>query len=818
MPVSPTYPGVYVQEVPSGVRTIVGVATSITLFVGRTKLGPMNEPTRVTTYSDFARAFGEDNTISDMGRYVKLFFLNGGADCYVMRVAKNPVNSGVTLRNEAGGNVLRVAAKNPGSMGDTIRTAVTYSTQYPEATFNMEVFRWETDSTGNRTKVGREDWKNLSMDPTSASYAPVFLSQKSSLINATDLTVPAPTPGFSIARRVVPDLGTDAGFRTGWEAVLGAGASARHKFQISVDGNRYVPIDLDLPAALNVGGLAAPPRTTLAGAIATRINNQLAATLVPAPAPVVVTFEAGPGTSTLLKIASGSTAVSANRDVRIISSTDASDDLASAAMLGEGNGGTEVGAYAASRPAPTGITYKALDFTPTGAVNTFAGLLQTDLTRIVLDELDPAGNHVPTPALPLPPKINLALATTGVATAAMWNDASGINSFRGVAEKLGLIRDAINNYQAGNASKFFWKAELWGSRLAILPTGGGDNDLVAPASFSTSATDLTTPTSRFNVNVRYYSVGPNATAGSQALGTAGFDGTEPGAAEYDAAYSIVDSKVDLFNLLVIPPDNGAAATPLEQLWPNASVFCAKRRAFLIMDCPDAWDTPQKASTGVDAVRVGLVKDYSAIYFPRLNTTENGLTVTVGGAGALAGLYARIDGSRGVWKAPAGTDSDLRGVSGVDLRMSDAENGQINPVGVNALRIFPDGVVSWGARTMAGSDVFASEYKYIPIRRLALFIEESLYRGLKWVVFEPNDVALWTQIRLNAGSFMHDLFRKGAFQGTTPTEAYFVKVDAETTTQNDRNLGIVNVWVGFAPLKPAEFVILYLQQIAGQLET
>jgi phage tail sheath protein FI len=131
---------------------------------------------------------------------------------------------------------------------------------------------------------------------------------------------------------------------------------------------------------------------------------------------------------------------------------------------------------------------------------------------------------------------------------------------------------------------------------------------------------------------------------------------------------------------------------------------------------------------------------------------------------------------------------------------------------------PEGVLSWGTRTNDGADMFASEYKYIPIRRLALYIEESLYRGLKWVVFEPNDTPLWTQIRLNVGSFMQNLFRQGAFQGTTPQDAYFVKCDSETTTQNDRDLGMVNIWVGFAPLKPAEFVVLYIQQIAGALQT
>jgi phage tail sheath protein FI len=151
-------------------------------------------------------------------------------------------------------------------------------------------------------------------------------------------------------------------------------------------------------------------------------------------------------------------------------------------------------------------------------------------------------------------------------------------------------------------------------------------------------------------------------------------------------------------------------------------------------------------------------------------------------------------------------------------VNDLENGQLNPERVNVLRSFPAyGRVAWGARTMKGSDAQADEYKYIPIRRLALFLEESLYRGTQWVVFEPNDEPLWAQIRLNIGAFMNGLFRQGAFQGTTPSEAFFVKCDSETTTQADRNLGIVNIIVGFAPLKPAEFVILTIQQIAGDLQ-
>jgi phage tail sheath protein FI len=185
---------------------------------------------------------------------------------------------------------------------------------------------------------------------------------------------------------------------------------------------------------------------------------------------------------------------------------------------------------------------------------------------------------------------------------------------------------------------------------------------------------------------------------------------------------------------------------------------------------------------------------------------------------VAGLYARTDGDRGVWKAPAGTEASLIGVQALSYQLNDRENGSLNPLGVNCLRSFPVyGAVSWGARTLRGADQMTSEYKYVPVRRLALFLEESLYRGTQWVVFEPNDEPLWAQIRLNLGAFMNSLFRQGAFQGKTPREAYLVKCDRETTTQDDINRGVVNILVAFAPLKPAEFVVIRIQQLAGQIQ-
>jgi phage tail sheath protein FI len=283
---------------------------------------------------------------------------------------------------------------------------------------------------------------------------------------------------------------------------------------------------------------------------------------------------------------------------------------------------------------------------------------------------------------------------------------------------------------------------------------------------------------------------------------------------------------DLFNLLCIPPDTANGDT-LPAVYQAAMQFCADHRAMLIVDSPAAWSANRetaaaKAVAGLnDLGLTGVAARNAALYFPRVREPDplrGGRVETFVPCGIIAGVMARTDTQRGVWKAPAGLDATLGGISGLDAPLNDQENGLLNPLGINVLRTFPVyGNVVWGARTMRGADQLADEYKYVPVRRLALYIEESLFRGTKWVVFEPNDEPLWGQIRLNVGAFMHNLFRQGAFQGTTPKEAYFVKCDKETTTQNDINLGIVNIVVGFAPLKPAEFVIIKLQQIAGKID-
>jgi phage tail sheath protein FI len=289
------------------------------------------------------------------------------------------------------------------------------------------------------------------------------------------------------------------------------------------------------------------------------------------------------------------------------------------------------------------------------------------------------------------------------------------------------------------------------------------------------------------------------------------------------------ARADLFNLLVIPPilpasDAGAGRVLSAAAKSRAAAFCQTHRALFIVDPHPDWTGPSQITSGIIQLSAYITigsddRKNAAIYFPYLRSPDplqGDAPADFPPAGAVAGVMARTDARRGVWKAPAGLDAGVAGVQELKAKLTDGENGIVNPFGVNVLRTFPAaGTVVWGSRTLAGADALASEWKYVPVRRTALFLEESLYRGTQWVVFEPNDAPLWAQIRLNIGAFMNILFRQGAFAGTTPREAFFVKCDGETTTPDDVNLGIVNIVVGFAPLKPAEFVVIKLQQIAGQ---
>ncbi len=335
-------------------------------------------------------------------------------------------------------------------------------------------------------------------------------------------------------------------------------------------------------------------------------------------------------------------------------------------------------------------------------------------------------------------------------------------------------------------------------------------------------------------NVSAYQLGSTTGIGAQAAGQAGTDGVAPGATELIGNAAAVPptglyalDKVPVFNILCLPRlsqlskvTNPITQADVDAVVAAATAYCNQRRAVFIFDTPNTITNVQQMQAW--AQTTAYRDDHVVMYFPRVlvpDPLNKFRLADFGASGTMAGLYSRFDDNPGVFRAAAGTDAVLRGVSALQYKMSDAENGVLNPLGINCLRTFDIfGNLSWGARTLEGADQLASPYKYLGVRRVANFIEETLYEQTKWVIFQPNDEPLWSQIRLNVGVFMNNLFRKGYFQGQTARDAYFVKCDGETTRQNDIDLGVVNLVVGFAPLKPAEFLIIRIQQIAGQLQT
>jgi uncharacterized protein len=273
--------------------------------------------------------------------------------------------------------------------------------------------------------------------------------------------------------------------------------------------------------------------------------------------------------------------------------------------------------------------------------------------------------------------------------------------------------------------------------------------------------------------------------------------------------------VPIFNLLCVPGETQYVAVSALQ------TFCAQSRAFLIVDSPPSSTVTSLSGgplSGDSVALTGPDAANSAFYFPWVQAPDP----AVGNrpslfppCGFVAGAYAATDANIGVWKAPAGINTQLASAMGLQFALTDLQNGQLNPMAVNCLRLFPIyNSVVWGARTIAGADAAGSQWQYVPIRRLALFIESSLYQGTQWAVFEPNAAPLWAAVRLSIGSFMQSLFLKGAFAGSSKQQAYFVKCDAENNPDYSVSQGILNITVGFAPLYPAEFVVIQIQQIVN----
>jgi len=663
-----TYPGVYVEEIPSGLHTITGVGTSTAAFIDFFKEGPSNKAVQITGLGDFQRLFGGLDDRSEASYAISQFFLNGGTNAYVVRVAKdNP--SGTRFRKAKvtlcaddahTTGILEVSAANEGQWGNNLRVEIDHNTSDPANQFNLYATRY-SGKDGKALPLVTETYLNLSMDKNSVRYAVDVVNGDSKLITLKRLTADAVNTIPAASGLVSGDL-------------LAAPALTGAQIQ-GLNGKSFV---------MTIGSL--PNKT------------------------VTIQYPAGEIVNTLQGL----------RKYLEIAIKNADTTTASASFTGAS---VEL------------VTYRV-------------GGTDKAYLRIVSGKR--SATYTPSEVI------------------------------------------ACNDGPADSVATL----------LKIL-TGAGTTD-----------------------NVQEYVLGADASAGAQLMVTdgVGADGEKPGPDEilgqravkpYTGMYAL--ESADLFNILCVPraaePD--ITDTQLTVIYANAIKYCEEKRAFLLIDIPESVNTVEEMKDWM-AAHDSLRHKNAAVFFPRLqqpDPLDEYRPRDVGNSGTVAGLFARVDNTRGVWKAAAGTEVVLRGLAGLAAEMTDAENGILNPLAINCFRIFPIyGMISWGGRTLEGSDQAGSEWKYIPVRRLALFLEESLFRGTKWVVFEPNDEPLWARVRMNLGAFMMSLFRQGAFQGTTPDKAFYVKCDSETTTQDDRNKGIVNIEVGFAPLKPAEFVVLKFQQI------
>jgi len=663
MPVAPTTPGVYIQELPSGVRTITGVATSIAAFVDFFPRGPLDEAVQVFSWAEVERTFGGLHRQSEASYALDQFFRNGGSSAWVVRVTNNFDGTTNALAADAqiktgplggAGNALLLTAADPGIWGNQVRARV----EPRSATrFDLVVREVRPDGT-----VMREE-RYLDLSVAAADPRNVL-----AIVNAADGMVTASGSNLPCASGTMSD-----------------------------------PITIPLPGSLT-GTAAKTVNVSLEGPQPGAPNNFVAdpRTLQLGTAPITTLEELATRLEGALRSAQATlTTVPASRPEYAQATVRVADDRL--------------------QVLPGVRTEPWVRFEFSGAIATALGL-------------DKAAN------------LNVA------------NYRLGFSQGAGVGPRA----QAAANTQGRDGS---------------MPRGV---DLIGSEAVSP-------PTGLFALNL-----------------------------------------ADLFNILCLPrvaknAIDGGNEFPLNQVdftVSNATDYCERRRAVLLLDPPDTAITPTQMRTFITS-KASLRHQNVALHYPRLiigDPTNDFRDRSIGASGTVAGLCSRTDTSRGVWKAPAGTEAVLRGVTRLETKLTDPENGTLNPIGVNCLRTFDlYGHVNWGARTLFGEDSRGSDWKYLPVRRLALYLEETLFRGTQWVIFEPNDEPLWAQIRLSVGSFMNDLFHKGAFQGTTKEQAYFVRCDTTTTTPLDQEKGIVNLVVGFAPLKPAEFLIITIQQIPPRLE-
>jgi uncharacterized protein len=696
------YPGVYTQEVPSGVRTISAAPTSVALFVGPTKNGIDNRRTRIQSFSEFERNFGGLARTSSLSYSVLHFFSNGGGEAFVLRVPVKEATRAVGKYKRMGtGNALsfQLEALSSGAAGNDIMVEIDW--------FGIDA----------KPFASLQDKKKFNLTITDR--------QTGRSERFTKLTTSADNGRF--AEKVINDIGT---------------------------GSKLV--SMSLTGNTSIGG-DAPQMTGTTYSIGT------------------------PPTADTTPIA---------KDEKV--------KVSLSVLLADGNADT---------------------------VNSLAGLEVTAL---------------PKGSLPPGTPQELANRLAKAINAEIRKDPSRVEKMQGMEVEVApfeggsLLRLRVSEPGPGTL-----KSRMAEATVTLDPSTAGSevSDLMATYKLTLAGSAILSPglkaPSRYFLGSRYGTdsgvaeVPVQSGTGTVDLGKEGDPSGQPDTTIFKNAIMALDDPDPFFNILCLPDVVRPAANDPNALhhaeamtmYSEAARVCKNKHAFLLIDPPPNVKDAEAAEFYKSSTMT-FQSSHAAAYFPNIRVDdplESGAMLSHAPSGALAGLFARTDAQFGVWQAPAGTEASLSGVYGPSVELSDDQHGILNPIGLNCIRKFPIyQTVCFGSRTVDGANALGSEWKYIPVRRTASFILRSLSEGLRWAVHKPNGEQLWSQLRLNANGFMHNLFRQGAFKGTSAREAYFVQCDASTTSADDINQGVVNIVVGFAPLKPAEFVVISLRQIVQPL--
>jgi phage tail sheath protein FI len=753
--VQATYPGVYVQEVSSGVRPIAAASTSTPAFVGLAEMGPDDEARRITNWTEFQKTYGSFIPDGYLAESVFQFFNNGGSQCYVVRVTRSDAaEASVTVynRDDPGNRApsdpagIKFSAKNKGEWGNYLYLQIEDGSIDPGNTFKVSVRKQkEVDliPADFMNIAPLEVHDNLSVDPNSPNYVETVLKRASNLIDADVLTANTSLQRGTHWGDFVPIPKNDQGNPL-------SPIGGKRKFQINVDGDGYQEITLPAHTGNNPETLS-----DIASAIAQEVKSLT-------KKKEATKDEAFSGFGCEVDPVIPADLESFDLSVRSLGSP---DDFPA-----NGSGSVIVGKI--------GAFYHVRVFNSQG-------------TEIVNRE-----NSKFLPDTSLVQALNSSLDKQNIGSPDKENLLQEIKS--SLLQRLKLISGTNNGVQNEYSSV----------RVQNSPTNNAAVLLKLGAAYGRSEDAMSV---RRPINAEAIQVGDAAVAGPVAAATPGSDGNiDLDELAYSEGFTKLDNVTDI-SLLAVP---GVGTTRMMDL---GLAYCENR---LLRDLFYIGDPAPNDHTPDDVVafRKALTKpnSYGAVYYPWIKSLDlSGRSqepVLYPPSGYIAGLYGRIDANRGVWKAPAGTEATLSGAVGLSHKLSDKEHGNLNPLSINCIRQFDTaGIVSFGARTVTSDP----EYLYVPVRRMAIMLRVSIYNGIQWAVFEPNDEPLWAQLRRNITSFMMGLFRRGAFQGSTPSQAFFVKCDSETTPQDAIDSGEVRVLVGFAPLKPAEFVMVQISQKAGQ---